>query len=213
MTISIALRRALISALIGSLFSSLTTAGEVNYRPQAGDLIFQVSGSRQAEAVRLATGATYGHVGIVFMVGGKPQIIEAGGTSVHYTSIDGFIKRTGDQRYVVKRLRNANSALTAERIQAMQTMAEGFKGVAYDRAFNWSDTEMYCTELAWKVYKRTLNVELGALRTLGEFNLSHPKVKALLAERYGESIPVNEKVISPADLFSSRALETVYEGS
>src|SRR5262245_15486931 len=101
-----------------ALVSSLATAGD-GYQPQAGDLIFQISGSRQSDAVRLATGSTYGHVGIVFFVDGQPKVLEAGGSAVHYTSVDGFIRRSKDGRYVVKRLKD-HAVLTPDRIQAMQ---------------------------------------------------------------------------------------------
>lgn len=42
-----------------------------------------------------------------------------------------------------------------------------------------------------------------------DFDLSHPIVKSKLKERYGASIPLDEPVISPGDVFNSSLLETV----
>jgi hypothetical protein len=196
--------------LIFALAPALPSTGAEAYQPRAGDLIFQVSGSEQAEVVRLVTGATYGHVGIVFIVDGVPKVLEAGGRDVHYTSLDGFMRRTGD--YVVKRMKNADVLLTPAMLQEMQVRGEEFLGAPYDRVFNWSDDEFYCTELAWKIYESVLDVELGDLNAIGDFNLTHPRVQAMLQQRYGDNVPLDETVISPAALFASDLLEHVYEG-
>jgi hypothetical protein len=44
-----------------------------------------------------------------------------------------------------------------------------------------------------------------------DFDLSHPVVQAKVRERFGDNIPLDETVVSPADIFNSPALETVYE--
>ena len=69
---------------------------------------------------------------------------------------------------------------------------------------------MYCSELVWKIYKRAANVEIGKLETLKDFNLSHKAVKQKLTERYGDNIPMDEPVISPAAMFDSPELITIY---
>jgi hypothetical protein len=201
----------LVSAVLAVLMCIHARAAEPPYVPRAGDLIFQVSGSAQAEAVRLVTGATYGHVGVVFMVDGVPKVLEAGG-DVHYTSVDGFIRRSQGGKYVVKRLQDAAVRLDAEHIRQMQRLGESWRGRDYDKVFSWNDGQMYCTELVWKIYQRVLGVELGRLQQLREFNLGHPGVQVILRERYGGNIPLEEKVISPAELFRAPVLVTVFEG-
>jgi hypothetical protein len=44
-----------------------------------------------------------------------------------------------------------------------------------------------------------------------EFDLSDPIVQAKVRERFGEWIPKNEIVISPAAIFASELLVTIYE--
>jgi hypothetical protein len=69
---------------------------------------------------------------------------------------------------------------------------------------------VHCSELVWKLY-RDAGVELAALQRLRDFDLSHPIVRAKLTERYGQKLPLDEPVISPAALFESSVLERVDE--
>ena len=80
---------------------------------------------------------------------------------------------------------------------------------SYDIYFEWSDDKIYCSELVWKIYKETLNIEIGDLQELREFDLTNEIVKNKMKERYGNDIPLDEKVISPATMFESDKLVTV----
>ena len=93
----------------------------------------------------------------------------------------------------------------------MKDVGERFKGKSYDIYFDWSDDRIYCSELVWKIYKKALNIEIGELQQLSDFDLTNNEVKKKMKERYGENIPLNEKVISPASMFNSDKLETVIE--
>jgi len=93
----------------------------------------------------------------------------------------------------------------------MLQVGKQFEGKPYDLYFEWSDDRIYCSELVWKIYKRALDLEVGELQTMQEFDLSDPLVQAKVRERFGETIPKNEIVISPAAIFASELLETIYE--
>ena len=82
-------------------------------------------------------------------------------------------------------------------------------GHKYDLYFGWSDDRIYCSELIWKVYERGLSRRLGQLQHLRDFDLSNPAVQAKLRERYGNRLPLDETVISPASIFNSPELVTV----
>ncbi len=45
---------------------------------------------------------------------------------------------------------------------------------------------------------------------LKDFDLTHPVVRQKLLERYGSKIPMEEEVVSPASIFDSELLETVF---
>jgi hypothetical protein len=61
------------------------------------------------------------------------------------------------------------------------------------------------------MYKDALNIEVGKLQELREFDLKNDIVKNKLRERYGDQIPLHEKVISPASIFDSELLTTVIQ--
>lgn len=174
-----------------------------------GDIIFQTSKSAQSKAIQLATKSKYSHMGIIFFRNGKPFVLEAV-EPVKYTPLKAFIDKGNGGHYIVKRLKN-EANLKAEDIESMRETGESFLGKHYDLYFEWSDERIYCSELVWKIYNRALGINIGNLSELGSFNLSSKEVKAKLKERYGENIPVGEKVISPAEMFNSVLLKKVIE--
>lgn len=173
-----------------------------------GDLIFQTSRSSQSKAIQLATNSQYSHCGIVFKEGNSFYVFEAV-QPVKRTPLAEWIARGEKGEFVVKRLKNAEQTLTPDVIQKMKEIGKGFYGKNYDSAFEWTDEKIYCSELIWKIYKRATGIEIGNLEQLGDFDLSSKVVKQKIKERYGEKIPLDELVISPASLFESDKLVTI----
>lgn len=173
-----------------------------------GDMIFQSSISPQCKAVQLATGSPYSHCGLIFHEDGKPYVLEAV-QPVTVTSLTDWITRGKNKHYVIKRLKEADKVLSAEILAKMKGIGEGFLGKNYDATFEWSDNRIYCSELIWKIYQRGAGIEVGKLEKLKDFDLSSAEVKSKLKERYGNQIPLEETVISPASIFNSELLTTV----
>lgn len=96
-------------------------------------------------------------------------------------------------------------------IEKMKSMGEELIGKKYDIYFEWSDERIYCSELVWKIYKEALGVEIGPLKKLKEFDLTHERVKSIMKKRYGDNIPLEETVISPGDIFDSEKLVTIID--
>lgn len=181
-----------------------------NQTLQSGDIIFQTSQSAQCKAVQLATHSIYSHCGIIYIEDNEAFVFEAV-QPVKITPIKEWIKHGKNSSYVVKRLKNASSILTAEILSKMKTCGEKYKDKNYDIYFGWSDDKIYCSELVWKIYKEGANIEVGELQKLKEFDLSSKPVKEKLKERYGENIPMDEIVVSPQSIFESELLVTVEE--
>lgn len=173
-----------------------------------GDMIFQSSISPQCKAVQLATHSPYSHCGLIFHEQGKPYVLEAV-QPVTVTSLTDWIARGKNEHYVIKRLKEADKVLSAEVLAKMKGIGEGFLGKNYDATFEWSDNRIYCSELIWKIYQRGAGIEVGKLEKLKDFDLSSAEVKSKLKERYGNQIPLEETVISPASIFNSDLLTTV----
>ncbi|HET9503467.1 MAG TPA: YiiX family permuted papain-like enzyme [Hymenobacter sp.] len=173
-----------------------------------GDLIFHTSLSAQSQAIQLATHSPYSHCGLLYKTNGEWQVFEAM-QPVKLTPLARWVARGQGQHFVVKRLRDAGTALTPSALAQLRAAGQPMLGHGYDLAFEWSDARIYCSELIWKVYDRGLHRQLGQLQQLRDFDLSHPAVQAKLRERYGAQLPLSEPVISPASIFSSPELVTV----
>ena len=187
---------------------TVTGCGQQKIQLKNGDIIFHESTSSQSMAIQLATNSRYSHMGILYKDGDRWLVYEAI-QPVKLTPLDKWIARGKDGHYVVKRLKTADQVLKPAVLKQMRSLGEKYRGKNYDLYFEWSDERIYCSELVWKIYKDAAGIEIGQLETLSDFDLSHPQVKAKIAERYGTNIPLNEKVISPAAMFSSPKLETI----
>ena len=191
-------------------FSKTKKENSVVNKVHDGDLIFQTSESKQCEAVRIATNSKFSHCGIIFFVNGGQFVLEAV-QPVKITPLEEWIAHGKDHKYVVKRLKNAETILNEETLDKMKTYGKQFLGKEYDAYFEWTDTRIYCSELIWKIYKNGAGIELSKLKQLKDFNLADERVQKIVKERYGNDVPLDEKVVAPSDLVGSDLLKTVID--
>ncbi len=144
----------------------------------------------------------------MFNDGGTWYVLEAV-QPVVYTPLTSWITHGERNHYVVKRLKDT-SVLTPTAIACIKEQGKGYLGKHYDLTFEWNDDRIYCSELVWKLYKNCTNIEVGDLKKLSDFDLTSPIVAAKIKERYGNNVPLNETVISPADIFTDEDLVTVF---
>jgi hypothetical protein len=201
------MKRSLVIALLLILQACNASGG---YVPRDGDIVFQVSLSSQSKAIQAATHSKYSHMGIVYLSGGKAYVYEAVGPVID-TPLEKWVSRGAKNHFVAKRLRNADSRLTKNGIERMKEVGNAYRGLPYDLTFEWSDKRIYCSELVWKIYKQALGLEIGHLQKIRDFDLTNPAIRSKIEERYGKNIPLDETVISPAAMYESDELNTVYE--
>ena len=149
-------------------------------------------------------------MGIVYLQEGEALVYEAV-EPVKLTPLDSWIERGEGGRFVVRRLEHADEVLTPEALKRMLEVGTTFEGKHYDLYFEWSDDRIYCSELVWKIFKRALEVEVGELQTVNDFDLTDPGVQAKIRERWGGPPPPDEVVISPVAIFNSPNLVTVFQ--
>lgn len=175
---------------------------------RSGDIIFQTSLSGQSKAIQLATHSEYSHCGIIYKNNNDYFVYEAV-EPVRFTPLNKWISRGQDGHFVIKRLKNADQILTPAVLNRMNQVEEKYKGRHYDIYFEWTNDKMYCSELIWKVYKESTGIEICKLEKLKDFDLTSDPVKQKMKERYGDRIPLDETVVSPAGIYKSRLLEMV----
>lgn len=149
-------------------------------------------------------------MGLLHFEKGRPFVVEAVGP-VKRTPLAAWIARGEGSHFAVMRLKDASDGMPADALRKVAAAEARFAGRPYDFSFQWSDDRIYCSELVWKVYKEALGLELAPLQHLGDFDLTSPIVLAMLRERYGSRVPVDEPAISPGAIAASPLLETVVE--
>lgn len=174
-----------------------------------GDLIFQESTSSQSEMVHALTGSRWTHMGVIFKEGSQTVVLEAV-SPVRKTPLKGWIEHGRDGRYVVKRLRDADAKLPPAVIAKMRKLGATWLGRPYDLRFRWDDQEMYCSELAYKLFQRAADVPVGKLETAADMNLDDERVQRALRKRFANAkFNPQEPVVTPDSIFNDEQLVEV----
>jgi len=148
-------------------------------------------------------------MGVIFKASTQLFVFEAV-SPVQKTTLLSWISRGKGHRYAVKRLRSAESKLTAETIDNMRRLGTAWLGRPYDLKFQWSDDDLYCSELVFKLFERGAGVRLGRLQRAGDMNLDNPLVQKALKQRFAE-VRFNpaETVVTPDSIFNDSQLVDV----
>lgn len=168
---------------------------------QNGDIIFHTSQSTQSKAIQLVTNSVYSHMGIIYWEKGQAYVYEAV-QPVKLTKLSDWIARGEGGHYVVKRWKRRADYFSSAGLQRLKSVGERFLGKDYDLQFAWSDDRIYCSELVWKMYKESFDVEIGALEQFRDFDFSDPLVQKKIKERFGRNLPMDEWVITPDRCFA-----------
>ena len=172
---------------------------------QTGDIVFQYGTSESSEAIKLATGSKFSHCGILFLHEGRWLVLEAV-QPVRVIPMADWMAQGADDYVEIKRVKE-EYALSAEQRAKMWEVGSSYLNKDYDLKFHWSDEEMYCSELVWKVYALGAGLELCDLKPLKAYDLKHDLVQTVLKQRYGVTLPLDQRMVSPQDIFESNVLE------
>lgn len=151
------------------------------------------------------TGSKLTHVGMVFINEDNTYVYEAV-QPVKLTPIDQWVKRGVDSKYVVLRSKNT---LSGEELLKMKNYGLNQIGKDYDLKFQWSDSKMYCSELIYKVFE-SVGIVLSEKHTFKDYDLKSKSAQIAIKKRYGNSINLNELVVTPVDLRKSNKLRVVF---
>jgi hypothetical protein len=183
-------------------------SNEVQDIYQTGDLVFQDFEFGNSAAIKLISNSKYSHMGMIVKLEGKNYVYEAV-QPVQVVPLEDWIARNPEKKFEVKRLKNRATYFTEANILKFKEEMNKYLDKNYDGKFAWSDNEMYCSEIVWKIYSRVFNLEIGKLQQMNDLDFSNPVVAAKLEEIYQGDIPLHEWVISPQKMYESELLETV----
>ena len=151
-----------------------------------GDIVFQISKSRQSSLIKEATGSKWTHCGIVVEKGKELYVLEAAKT-VTLTPLKQWIAR--GKGGSVKSRRVINRTLKVEYAK--------YLGRPYDLAFRFGNSSWYCSELVYDIYKNQFGIELCKPRPVKDYNISGKKVQSTMKKR---GIKPDQEVVAPSDL-------------
>lgn len=172
-----------------------------------GDIVFHHSVSSQSTAVSNATDSELTHMGIICFIDGEIFVFEAINTTT-FTPLKEWKMRGESRKYIVMRLKTFPDDLTSKIPEAVK-YAKTLQGKSYDSLFLWSDDEIYCSELVWKVYYYGLGIKLCELKRFADYDLSSSEVARIIQERYKGNFPKDELVVAPSDIYNSPLLKRI----
>jgi hypothetical protein len=198
------MKKKILLFVIGVL--SLVSESCISQKFKNGDIIFQTSKSSQSKMIQIITESKLTHCGIIFYQNGKPYVFEAV-QPVKITPLQKWISRGFNEKYIVSRVK---LPLTNNQLKEMYGYSKSLLGKNYDIKFEWSDKNMYCSELVYKVFVAGDRF-IGRAKKFSDYNLNNKIVKDAIKRRYGDSINLNEMVITPVDIYQSSELNTIYD--
>jgi hypothetical protein len=174
----------------------------------AGDIVFQNTNTIPSSSLESATGGDYNNIGLVYQRPDGLQVYEVNRT-VHMMPLEEWIAKGSGGKYRVKRLANADEVLTSTTLENMYMIGLEYLSKPCDLTFEWSDDRIYCSELVWKIYQRTIGLEIGERQHLRDFDLTGRLVGPNMEKRFRGNPPLDEWVISPQAIYDSPLLVTV----
>lgn len=195
--------------ITSSVFAKDRDAGpRYGFNPRNGDLVFQSTKSQLGPAIEIATGSSITHVGMILIDNDSAFVYEAVGP-VRRIPLMEWIDLGVENKFCVKRLRNAGDILTPDILQKMRGVFSEWEGRDYDLQFQWSDDRFYCSELVHKIYERGAGMKLGETEEFGDFRLDHPVVQYWISMYFPDGPDLDERVVSPVSIYNDTSLVTI----
>lgn len=200
---------------IGIAFSVISCATS-GFRPQEGDLLFQMNESTpMSDAIADATdhpGAdNFTHVAIAVSRNGADSVLEASPQDgVRIVSLEEFLAASarvnGNPGVAVMRLRDTTGVAKAV-VRACSHLGE-----SYDFSYRPANSSMYCSELIYESYLAENGSPLFTARPMNfrTANGTLPRFWAELFEQLGEPVPEGIPGTNPNDMAKEKILKEVH---
>lgn len=150
-----------------------------------GDVVFQMSKSRQAKYIEEATAYPWSHCGIIVKSDNKLFVLEASKT-VRLTPFNKWIKKGRQRKIDVRRFTD----------KEIHIDYSDYIGKPYDTEFKFNNGKWYCSELVYDIYKNQLGIEICKPKRVNEYNIG--RLKGVLKQR---NIDESQYVITPSNIY------------
>lgn len=212
-----------LAALVALVGLGLTLAPAEDLPPlKAGDIVFQTTTTSASDAIMLASGTKYTHVGLVEIdKAGHAQVLEAVGP-VREVSLKDWIRKGNGRLVTIKRIKGLDETKAKEAIAS----ARRYLGRPYDHFFYETRDQIYCSELVYAAFKdgpgmtvgteekvRDLNIDTAAAQKLiAQRWKSHPLCKAKGAKSFEAcyALILDQTLVTPASIARDPQMELVY---
>lgn len=172
----------LILVLFLCTLSLATYAGTEDW--QEGEIVFQISKSKQSPFIAWATLSPFTHCGIVVKKNNLYYVLEASNV-VKLTPINDWCSKGRTGGVWERKVFN----------HPVKIHYKKYLGKRYDLQFSFNNDKYYCSELVYLIYKEQFGIELGKPRKVSDYNLLG--LSKVLKRRH---INKNQLVIAPSDL-------------
>jgi hypothetical protein len=171
---------------------------------QEGDILFQsLPHMDLVDAIEGISLSEWSHCGVLVKHEGKWQVAEAIG-EVRYTPLHVWLLRGRKCKVESYRVRQLPPAAYA----SINSGIKKLLGRSYDFSYAPDDTEIYCSELVYKVYHRELGVSVGSWERLGDLNWK--PYEAFIRKMEDGGLPLDRLMVTPVSLTRSPLVSRIF---
>ena len=183
-------KKILISIVCVLLFGWLYSQSGNHSALKEGDIVFQISQSKQSPLIAAATASQWTHCGIIVMKKGEPYVLEA----------SSVVKLTPWKQWK-ERGKGGITSMKRYTDEPVKIRYSQYLGKSYDLAFKFGNGKWYCSELVYDIYLKQLGVKLCEPRPISDYHLIG--MKKTMKRR---GISRDQLAVAPSDLFDSKLL-------
>ena len=149
-----------------------------------GDIVFQISKSKQSPLVQYATISPWSHCGVIIEKDNKLYVLEA----------SNVVKLTPFQKW---KERGRFGIVKSRRVckKPVHIKYKQYLGIPYDLQFKFNNGKYYCSELVYCIYRDQLGIELCKPKQINEYNTLG--LHKAMAKRH---IKKTQLVVAPCDI-------------
>ena len=150
------------------------------------------------------------HVGIVLRrTDGNWWVAESTIPVSKFTTLEKFVGRSENGRFLVRRSRDP---LTAEDVARMRASVATRMNQVYHLGFNYDSPRMYCSKFVYDVYKETTGHGMGEIETFQQLLSANPKAPTWFWRTWFFGfIPWDRRCVTTTSQVNDERFDTVFD--